>query len=120
MLETGCQAPGRNRGGLIMQFGKLFNTVRPLVTAIAGLAVGAVLIFAVYYTLFSLQWVTFLAGVLVAAVLAEATRVSRAEWVLVRRTKQLSALRDKLERETRLRKRAEDAVAADAPRLQLV
>ncbi len=103
-----------------MRFTKLFNSVRPFVSAVAVLGISLTLIFTVYFTLLSIQWVAFLTGILMAAVLAEATRVSRAEWVLVRRTAQLSTLRDKFEKEAERRKSAEAAVSAARPRLHLI
>lgn len=103
-----------------MRLNTLFNTVRPFVSALAVLSIALALVFTVYFTLVSIQWVAFLTGVLMAAVLAEATRVSRAEWVLVRRTAQLSALKDKFEKETQRRKSAEETVAVSKSRLHLV
>lgn len=103
-----------------MRFSKLFHTVRPFATAIALVAVALLLVFTVYFTLASIQWVAFLTGVLMAAVLAEATRVSHAEWVVIRRTAQVSALKDKLERETQLRKGLEEAAATSRMHLQLL
>jgi hypothetical protein len=58
--------------------------------------------------------------VLVAAILAEAVRASRSEWLLMRRTAQLAALKSKLERESLLRKHAEQKNTADRPRLHLM
>jgi PAS domain S-box-containing protein len=103
-----------------MQNRQLMNSVRPFISAIAFLAITAMLVFTIYFTRVSMEWPTFLGGVLVAAMLAEATRVSRAEWVLMRRTAQLSALKDRFERESQLRKSAEETVAAVKPRLHLI
>lgn len=103
-----------------MQIRKMFHAVRPFISAVAVIATGAVLVFAIYFTELGHQWTTFLAGILVAAILAEATRLSRAEWVVMRRTAQLSSLKDKFEREMQLRKKAEEAVAASKPRLHLI
>jgi PAS domain S-box-containing protein len=103
-----------------MQALKVFNSVRPFISAIAVIAAAAALVFTIYFTQFDMQWVTFLAGILVAAILAEAARVSRAEWFARRRTAQLLLLKDKLERETQLRKRAEEVLAASKPRLHLL
>ena len=103
-----------------MQIRKMFHAVRPFISAVAVIATGAVLVFAIYFTELGHQWTTFLAGILVAAILAEATRLSRAEWVLMRRTAQLSSLKDKFEREMQLRKKAEEVVAASKPRLHLI
>ena len=103
-----------------MQSRKLFHAVRPFISALAAIATATVLVFAIYFTQLGPQWITFLTGVLVAAILAEATRRSRAEWVVTRRTAQLSSVKDKLERETQLRKRVEEAVAASKSRLHLI
>jgi hypothetical protein len=77
-----------------MQALKMFNSVRPFISAIAVIAAAAALVFTIYFTQFDMQWVTFLAGILVAAILAEAARVSRAEWFARRRTAQLLLLKD--------------------------
>ena len=103
-----------------MQIRKMFHAVRPFLSAVAVIATAAALVFAIYFTELGHQWTTFLAGILVAAILAEATRLSRAEWVLMRRTAQLSSLKDKFEREMQLRKKAEEAVSASKPRLHLI
>ena len=99
---------------------KLFQTVRPFLSALAVVATASALIFAIYFTELGPQWITFLTGVLVAAILAEATRRSHAEWVVTRRTAQLAAAKTRLERETQLRKTAEKAVADGKPRLHLI
>ncbi len=99
---------------------KLFHTVRPFITAIAIITAAVVLVVTVYFTRVTIPWAAFLTGVLVAAVLAEATRVTRAEWSLVRRTAQLSTLKDRFEREVQLRRSAEEAVFAGKARLTLI
>src|SRR4030067_259068 len=103
-----------------MQVSKIFRAVRPFISALAVIATAAALVFAIYYTELGTQWIMFLAGILVAAMLAEATRVSHAEWVALRRTAQLSSLKDKLERGMQLRKRGEGVHAASKPRLHLI
>lgn len=99
---------------------KILLAIRPFVSAIAVIATAAALVFTIYFTQFSLQWITFLTGILVAAILAAVTRASRAEWIVARRTAQLASVKDKLERETQLRKMAEETIAAGKPRLQLI
>lgn len=103
-----------------MKVRNIFRAVRPFISAIAVIATAGALVFAIYFTQIGLQWTTFLAGILVAAILAEATRVSRNEWIIARRTAQLSSAKSKLERETLLRHKAEAAVAAGKPRLHLI
>lgn len=99
---------------------ELFRAVQWYLVAAAVIATAAALVVAIYFTETSLPWATFLTGVLVAAVLAEAVRVSRSEWIVMRRTAQLSSLKDKLEHETMLRKKAEEKFTADKARLQLI
>lgn len=103
-----------------MNFRAIFRSVQPYISALAVIATAAALVFAIYFTELGMQWITFLGGVLVAAILAEATRVSRLEWIASRRSAQLSALKDKLEHQTQLRKRAEEALALSRPRMQLI
>ena len=98
----------------------IFRAIRPFVSAIAVIATATVLVAAIYLTALGLQWITFLGGVLVAAILAEATRVSRLEWLATLRIARLSAAKEKLERETDLRKLAEETIVASKPRLHLI
>ena len=99
---------------------KLFRAVQPFFSALAVVVTSAILLATIYFTEFNPEWITFLSGVLVTAALAEATRRSYAEWIVVRRTAQLSATRNKLERETQLRKIAEKAIVDCKPKLHLI
>lgn len=95
-----------------------FRGVKPYLTAFAVMAMAAVLVGAIYFTLLDLQWIAFLAGVLMAALLAMVARTSRAEWIVARRGAQLAQTREKLATETRLRQTAELALAAARDRLR--
>src|SRR5450756_2859136 len=114
--EAGLHAGQR---GAELQGHKLFHAVRPFISALAVIATAAILVFTIYFTQLGPQWITFLTGILVAAILAEATRRSHAEWVVTRRTAQLSSIKIKLEREAQLRKTAEKEIAASKSRLHL-
>lgn len=103
-----------------MRFRDGFKTVRPIVTALAVIASASVLVAAIYFTWLELQWIAFLGGVLVTAILAEATRVSRLEWLAALRKARLTVTREKLEHETNLRKSAEANIAANKSKLQLI
>jgi PAS domain S-box-containing protein len=103
-----------------MKFRIFFRTVRPFVSALAVIATTSMLVFAIYFSELTPLWIAFLGGVLVSAILAEATRVSHLEWVSLRRSVQLAAMKEKLERATQFRKLAEDALASCKPRLHLV
>jgi PAS domain S-box-containing protein len=103
-----------------MKVGNMFRTVRPFISALAVIATAALLVFVIYFTELGLLWIAFLGGILLAAILAEATRVSRVEWLATLRMARLSAIKEKLERETQLRTRAEEAIAAGKSRLHLI
>lgn len=105
----------------------IFRFVRSYVAAAAVIATAVVLVFAIYFTELGMQWVTFLTGILIASILAVATRAShtewraaQTEWIVTRRTAQLAAAKNKLEDEKRLRKNAEQQIAADSTRLALI
>jgi EAL domain-containing protein (putative c-di-GMP-specific phosphodiesterase class I) len=92
----------------------------PYLAGLAVLALCALLLFAVYFTQLELPWVSFLAGVLAAAVIALVTRVSRSEWRVARRQAQLARARERLGAETERRTRAERALAATREKVELI
>lgn len=95
-----------------MRIKAVFRSVSNFLAAGAALALLALLIATIYFTWLDMQWTAFFAGLLAAAVLSIVSRVSHAEWVLVRRTAQLAHANSKLTAESVLRKRAEDQLAA--------
>src|SRR6185436_11625097 len=91
---------GRTEGGVVRGT-RLMSTLRrrPVqlaLSVLASVALGALLAATIYWTRFDPRWGVFLAGVLFTAVLATASNASKAEWVVVRRTRQLDRLRVKL------------------------
>lgn len=96
----------------------IFRVTRPYLTAIAATVMVVLLIVAIYFTRIDLQWVAFPGGILVAAILAMTSRASHSEWLIARRSAQLSASKEKLAQETKLRVWAEKAAAASRARLQ--
>ncbi len=98
----------------------IFHTVRPFVSGLAVIGISAALVFTIYFSELGPQWSTFLSGVLVAAVLSEASRASRVEWQATRRLAQITVLKDKLDHEKKLRRWTEDTIAASKPRLHLI
>lgn len=103
-----------------MRGNEFFRVVRIYFVVAAVVGTAGALVFTIYFTSDNMQWATFLTGVLVAAVLAEAVRMSRSEWVVMRRTAQLSQTKDRLDREMALRKGLERKIALDKSRLQLI
>lgn len=103
-----------------MQFRHVFHAVNPLVSAAAIVVIAIVLVVTIYFTQPGPLWIMFLAGVLVAAILAVATRRSNAEKIVARLTDELASTNEKLEHETHLRRAAEKAVSANKSRLNLI
>jgi EAL domain-containing protein (putative c-di-GMP-specific phosphodiesterase class I)/PAS domain-containing protein len=99
---------------------RLLRAFAPYIAALLVLTLCAALLFAVYFTRLELPWVSFLAGVLVAAVLALVARNSRSEWRLARRAAQLARARERLAAETARRERAENALLATRGKIELV
>lgn len=83
----------------------LLRFVKPFVTAIMVIMVVVLLVGGIYFTSLGKEWILFLSGILVASIIGMASRASRAEWLLMRRTAQLTALKEKLDRESHLRKK---------------
>ncbi len=99
---------------------KFYRVIQPYFTAFAVVVTSAALVFTIYFTDLGLQWTTFLTGLLVAAILAEASRMSHSEWRLTRRTAQLSAMKDKLEQTMRKLSQYEAGQANTQSRLRLM
>lgn len=87
---------------------RVFAILRPFITAILVVTLVGMLVFAIYFTSLGAESITFLSGILIASVIGMASRTSRAEWIITRRTAQLTSLKDKLEQEAYLRKKATD------------
>lgn len=68
--------------------------LQKFLAAALTLMLGIMLLATIYFTLFDLQWIAFLAGVLFAAVAATASQASKSQWLAVRRSKQLQRTKD--------------------------
>ncbi len=100
--------------------GGVFRSVNILFVLVALVGIAAALVSTIYFTEESLPWKSFLTGILVASVLAEAARASRSEWLLMRRTSQVSSLKEKFEFEVELRKSTDEKLAEAQVRLRLL
>ena len=78
-----------------MNLGKAKALVTGFATALTAVALTATM----YLTEFDPRWVTFLAGVALAGVLASVSAASRAQWRLLRRTRELQQARARLREE---------------------
>ena len=65
-----------------MNYRSAFMTVSPYLGALGVVVLLAMLLGTIYYTWLELRWVPFLAGILVASILALVSRASRAEWTI--------------------------------------
>lgn len=93
--------------------GKLIGILATGLTAV-------VLLVTMYLTEFDPRWVTFLAGVAVAAVLASVSAASTAQWRLLRRTQELKRSRERLREEAARQQRAMAAFRSAEARLRLL
>ena len=84
------------------------------------LLLGVMLIATIYFTLFDLQWIAFLAGVLFAAVAATASQASKSQWLVMRRTKQLQRVKGVLADETARLERTAEALRVAESRFHLI
>jgi len=94
--------------------------VKTVLTLLLTLALGVMVIATIYFTLFDLQWLAFLGGILFAAVLSMASQASKAEWLIIRRTRQVERLREQVQKESARRKISEDAMLATEARMRMV
>lgn len=103
-----------------MQGHEFLRAVRTYIVPASVIVTAVVLVYSVHFIQAGPQWTASLAGLLIVAVFAQAVLVSRSESSMMRRTAQLSSLKESLEREAVWRKKAEEKVAADKQRLQLI
>ena len=94
--------------------------VKTMLSVLLTLTLGLMVIATIYFTLFDLQWLAFLGGILFAAVLSMASQASKAEWLIIRRTTQLERAREDIKREAARRKISEDAMRATDTRMRMV
>jgi EAL domain-containing protein (putative c-di-GMP-specific phosphodiesterase class I)/PAS domain-containing protein len=92
--------------------------VRLALAVLLSVALGGVLAATMYLTLFDPWWITFLSGVLFAAVLGVASHASRSEWIVARRTRQLERVKGRLEQANARSASATEAFRAAEARLR--
>lgn len=88
----------------------MMRNLRSFIGAGLVLLLCAMLLAAIYFTLFDLQWIVFLAGVLSAAIVAMASQASKAQWLVLRRTRQVQRGKDLLAQESLRLKHAGQAL----------
>lgn len=96
---------------------------RPVRIALAFLLtalLAGMLVVTIFWSRFDLQWLAFLGGVLFAAVLAIASQASKAEWLVLRRTRQLDRVKELLVQEAARSRNAAEAMRMLESRIQLV
>lgn len=96
------------------------NQLRTVLTAGLTVILGMTLLATIYFTMLDLQWVTFLAGVLFAAAVAAASQMSRAQWVIARRTKQWLRAKEMLAKEVTRRERLAERLKISEARARFI
>ena len=84
------------------------------------LVLGVMLLATIYFTLFDLQWIAFLTGVLFAAVAAMTTQTVKAQWLVLRRTRQLERTKALLAKESAHRERSDKGLETMEARFRSV
>jgi ABC-type bacteriocin/lantibiotic exporter with double-glycine peptidase domain len=91
------------------------GSVKPVISAIAVIVTASFLVFAIYFTMLDLAWITFLAGIVFAGILSMVSRATRAEFSAASSGAQKAVAEDRLSEETMKRKKAEAALGHVQP-----
>ena len=94
--------------------------VRIALTFLLTALLAGMLVVTIFWSRFDLQWLAFLGGVLFAAVLAIASQASKAEWLVLRRTRQFERVKDLLGQEAARSRNATEAMRMLEARMQLL
>ena len=97
-----------------MRVVKLYRQLRPFFVPLVTLLLAALLVFLIFFTVLEWQWIAFLSGILVASVLAVATRGAQSEWRVLRRTAQVKNLKEKLAQESAEHVKTVDKLAQES------
>ncbi len=95
-----------------MQLPSPYRRVRPATSAIALVVTTALLVGMIVFTEFDVHWVTFLAGILLAATASLASRAVRADRAAAQLAEKAGAMEEKLAQEVKRREAAESRLAA--------
>lgn len=96
------------------------RSVNVALTLLAAALLGSGVVATIYLMDFNIMWLAFLGGILFAAVVAMASRTSRAEWVIARRTVQIDRMREQLAQEIARGRNAAEAMRLSENKLRLV
>src|SRR6267142_2657908 len=103
-----------------MHLPSLYQSFRSVFDAVALIVTAILLVGMIVFTEFDVHWVTFLAGILMAATLSLASRAARAGRAAEVQTAKVQEIQEKLTQETKRREAAEGLLAGSNARLQLV
>lgn len=103
-----------------MQLPSRYRKVRPSISAIALIVTTILLVGMIIFTEFDVHWVTFLAGILVAATASLASRAARADRAAAQLAERAGEAEHKLALEVKRREAAEGQLASGNARLNLI
>jgi len=96
------------------------RSIRSLLTIGLTLTLGVMVIATIYFTLFDLQWLAFLGGILFASIASMASQASKAEWLIIRRTRQLERMRESLAKAESRARIADEGMRATLGRMRMI
>ena len=96
------------------------RSVQLVLSVLTTIVVGGLLVFTIQFTLFDPRWLTFLGGILFAAILSLASQASKSEWVVSRITQQLERLTEQLEQEKKRSRSIEESLQSAHSRAQMI
>ncbi len=98
----------------------ILRNVRNYLASGLSVLLAVMLLATIYFTLFDLQWIAFLTGVLLAATAAFGSQASKVQWLMMRRTLQLQRAKDEVRDQNARRERAVDAQKSAEAHLKFV
>jgi PAS domain S-box-containing protein len=96
------------------------STLKKFLAATLVTLLAVMLVATIYFTLFDLEWIAFLGGVLFAAIAALTSQTARAQWLFTRRTRQLERSKGLLAEESARRVRVGRELAGAEARFRLI
>lgn len=108
MIETTAE-PGESRRNRV----PLWRIVSALLPPLVTLLLTALLVFTIFFDLIEWQWIAFLSGILVAAILSLVSTSLKSQWAVGQRTQELGQIKERLAAETVMHQRTSEQLARE-------
>src|SRR5260221_12169874 len=103
-----------------MRLPSLSRSLRSSISAVAAVVATSLLVFMIVFTEFDVHWVTFLAGVLMAATFSLPARAAKADGAAVSEIPQASELQENGVQEGKRRQQAEGLLPGGKARIHVI